>query len=257
LYLWSWDSETTPGELHAQLDGRAVERVRLLGRRSVTGALVIEGQTVAQSGRFRSPLAALLRLPDHERPIEPYKAPAYGDEVFMHAPLGNDWIVVMRRNLSDRPIEWYLQHWDQELSEPSSESQHQTEGQAGGGAELRHGQLEWERGAIAGRPSSHPNPSAPRGAPKCRVLWKGSLGPCVRRMPDALDSRSAQKSDRALCAGSREAAIWLLRPHGGRFLVAEVGLFERRLAAMRGEVDRSVRGVVRDERVGVHRGEPR
>ena len=55
----------------------------------------------------------------------------------------------MRRNLSDRPIEWYLQHWNHDLSERSCELQHETEGQAVVDAELRYGQLEWERGAIA------------------------------------------------------------------------------------------------------------
>ena len=129
-YFWRWDSQTTPGELHALLDGRAVERIRLLGRRRLTGELVIEGRTVAHSGRLRRPLAALLRRPQRELPVDPYVAPAYGDEIFMRAPLGHDWIVVMRRNLSDRPIEWYLQHWNHDLSELASESQFPTEGQA-------------------------------------------------------------------------------------------------------------------------------
>jgi hypothetical protein len=149
LYSWRWDSQTTPGELRALLDGRAVERIRVLGRRRLTGALVIEGRTVARFGRLRRPLAALLRLPERERPVEPYAAPAYGDEVFVHAPLGEDWIVIMRRNLSDRPIEWYLQYWNHDLSELSSEAQHETEGQAFVDAVLRHGPLEWARGAIA------------------------------------------------------------------------------------------------------------
>ena len=97
-------------------------------------------------------MAALLRLPERELPIEPYAAPAYGDEVFMHAAIDDGWLVVMRRNLSDRPIGWYLQHWNQDLSELISQSQHPypTEGQAVMSDAHRRGiLLDWRRGTPA------------------------------------------------------------------------------------------------------------
>jgi hypothetical protein len=95
-------------------------------------------------------MAALLRLLERELPIEPYAAPAYGDEVFMHTAIDDGWIIVMRRNLSDRPIEWYLQYWNHDLSELSSETQHVTEGKAMMSAMHEHGRwLEWRRGAVA------------------------------------------------------------------------------------------------------------
>jgi hypothetical protein len=130
-YSWRWDSRTTPDELHALLAGRAVERIRTIGRRRLTAALVIEGRTVSTRGRVpQRLLAALLRQPQREHRIEPYEAPAYGDEPFLHARVDDGWLVVMRRNLSAPPIEWYLQHWNHDLSELRSESQHPFEGQA-------------------------------------------------------------------------------------------------------------------------------
>ncbi len=148
-YMWRWDSQTTPGQLRALLDGRAVERVRLLGRRRVTATLVVEGRTVDRFGRHWRPLTALLRLPEHERAIEPYVAPAYGDEVVTHAALGEDWIVVLRRNLSDRPIEWYLQYWNHDLSELRTEERYDMDGKAVAQAMYRHGELQWKCGAVA------------------------------------------------------------------------------------------------------------
>ncbi len=148
-YRWRWDSQTTPRQLRALLDGRAVERVRLLGRRRVTATLVVEGRTVDRFGRHWRPLTALLRLPEHERPIEPYVAPAYGDEVVTYAALGEDWIVVLRRNLSDRPIVWYLQYWNHDLSELRTEERYDMDGKAVAQAMYRHGELQWECGAVA------------------------------------------------------------------------------------------------------------
>src|SRR3954454_13336336 len=69
-YAWPWTAETTPEQLHALLAGRAVERVRVFGRRRLTGGLVIEGRTVARFGTLRRPLAALLRLPAREQPVK-------------------------------------------------------------------------------------------------------------------------------------------------------------------------------------------
>jgi hypothetical protein len=150
-YRWQWNSQTTPQELRSLLAGRAVERVRRLGRRRLSATLVIEGRTVARCGRLRG-LAALVRLPEREQPVEPYVAPALGDEIFMHAPIDDGWLVVMRRNLPDRPIEWYLQHWNQDLSELISQSQHPypTEGQAVMSDLHRRGTwLDWRRGTPA------------------------------------------------------------------------------------------------------------
>jgi hypothetical protein len=149
-YQWQWNSQTTPQELRSLLAGRAVERVRRLGRRRLSATLVIEGRTVARYGRLRA-IAALMRLPEREQPVEPYVAPALGDEIFMHAPVDDGWLVVMRRNLPDRPIEWYLQHWNQDLSELISQSQpYPFEGQAAMSEVHRRGSwLDWQRGTPA------------------------------------------------------------------------------------------------------------
>ncbi len=88
-------------------------------------------------------------MPEQERPIEPYVAPAYDDEAVMHAAVGENWVVVLRRNLSDRPIEWYLQYWNHDLSALRTEERYDLDGEAVGHAMYRHGQLQWERGAVA------------------------------------------------------------------------------------------------------------
>jgi len=62
-YMWRWDSQTTPGQLRALLDGRAVERVRLLGRRRVTATLVVEGRAVARY--FREHVEATGAVREH------------------------------------------------------------------------------------------------------------------------------------------------------------------------------------------------
>jgi len=149
-FSWCWNSQTTPQELRALVAGRAVERIRRLGRRRLGAALVIEGRTVARYGRWRR-LAALVRVPERELPDEPYVAPALGDEIFMHAPVDDGWLIVMRRNLPDRPIEWYLQHWNPDLSELVSQSQpYPFEGQAAMSDLQERGSLvDWRRGAPA------------------------------------------------------------------------------------------------------------
>jgi hypothetical protein len=57
----------------------------------------------------------------------------------------------MRRNLPDRPIEWYLQHWNQDLSELISQSQpYPFEGQAVmSDLQERGSWLDWRRGTPA------------------------------------------------------------------------------------------------------------
>jgi hypothetical protein len=105
-----------------------------------------------QAGRLPRPGSQGPPVPEREQPVEPYVAPALGDEIFMHAPIDDGWLVVMRRNLPDRPIEWYLQHCNQDLSELISQSQHPypTEGQAVMSDLHRRGiWLDWRRGTPA------------------------------------------------------------------------------------------------------------
>jgi hypothetical protein len=149
-FSWDWNPQTTPQQLRALIAGRAVERVRCFGRRRLSATLVIEGRTVARFGRLRA-LATLVRLPEREHPVEPYVAPALGDEIFMHAPVDDGWMAVMRRNLPDRPIEWYLQHWNPDLSQLLSQSQpYPFEGQAVMSDLQRRGSwLDWRRGRPA------------------------------------------------------------------------------------------------------------
>jgi hypothetical protein len=90
-FSWRWDSQTTPGELRALLAGRAVERIRTIGRGQLTAALVVEGRTVSTRGGVpHRLLAALLFRPQREHRIEPYEAPGYGDEPFLHARVETD-----------------------------------------------------------------------------------------------------------------------------------------------------------------------
>jgi hypothetical protein len=149
-FSWRWNSQTTPQELRALAAGRAVERVRRLGPRRLSATLVIEGRTVARYGRLRA-LAALVRLPEREHPVEPYVAPALGDEIFMHAPVHDGWPVVMRRNHPDRPIQWYLQHWNPDPSQLLSQSQpYPFEGQAVmSDLQQRGSWLNWRHGRPA------------------------------------------------------------------------------------------------------------
>jgi hypothetical protein len=149
-FRWRWNPQATPQELRSLIAGRAVERVRRLGRRRLSATLVIESRIVARHGRLRA-LAALVRLPERELPVEPYVAPALGDEIFMHAPVDDGWLVVMRRNLPERPIEWYVQRWNPDLSELISQSQpYPFEGQAVmSDLQERGSWLDWRRGTPA------------------------------------------------------------------------------------------------------------
>lgn len=67
-FEWTWREPAASQQIRALLDGRGTERATFVGRRRLTSALVVDGETVSVSGGIWRPIARLLPLTVRERP---------------------------------------------------------------------------------------------------------------------------------------------------------------------------------------------